>query len=192
MKVFFSLIMIIIALGLIGCSEEFLTAPDQADQTDVYAKRIKTTELTMDVQSTEVSEYPQMTSVTAGYFRNWGQYKGVICNLENGSFFEVYNGALTPPSSIPWGEEVTITMRADKDPITGELIYSFGPSGCHFEPAAILWLDYSDLGTENATLYYLDEEGNRVEHLPDNIDFYNRRMCIYIDHFSRYAVAYSD
>lgn len=172
--------------------------PDMPTQTitDIYPtlKPGKTiTSKDVEIISYSADEnYPQMTSCTAGFFKNWGQYKGAICKLANGSFFEFYNGSLTPPENIPWGEEVTITMRADRDVRTGELIYSFGPSGCQFDEPAILWLDYADLGSENATLYYLDEEGNRIEHLPDNIDFYNKRMCIYIDHFSRYAVAYSD
>jgi hypothetical protein len=42
-------------------------------------------------------------------------------------------------------------MRADRDVATGELTYSFGPSGCTFETPAKLWLDYSDLGTDKAT-----------------------------------------
>ena len=192
---------------MIGCSQDGMSPqyensnPELAIENSVSKRPSRNTDLISDNKTvgsydTGISvpggKYPQMTTCSSGYFKNWGQYKGSNCRLENGSFFEFYNGALTPPADIPFGETVTITMRADKDPVTGELVYTFGPSGCHFDEPAILWLDYSDLGTDAATLYYLDNDGNRIEHLPDNIDFYNKRMCIYIDHFSRYAVAYSD
>ena len=192
MKILIIILFLSLGIALTSCSDEFMTTPDLEKNRNVYTKRDKTiSTLTVDETSMD-SEYPQTTSIKVRFFKNWGQYSGDNGRLENGSFFEFYNGALTPPSIIPWGEQIIITMRADKDPVTGELIYSFGPSGCDFEPAAILWLDYSDLGTEEATLYYLDDEGNRVEHLPDEIDFFNKRMRIHIDHFSRYAVAYSN
>jgi len=191
---------------IIGCSQDGISPLDDSNNQEVIIqdfaskKPVNSPDLntdfrlleTSDATSASIGAYPQVTSVTVQYFKNWGQYKGAICNLENGSFFEFYNGSLSPPQYIPWGDEVTITMRADRDALSGELIYSFGPSGCTFDTPAKLWLDYSDLGTDEATLYYLDTDGNRIEHLPDNIDFYNKRMCIYIDHFSRYAIAYSN
>jgi len=53
-------------------------------------------------------------------------------------------------------------------------------------------LERGTLASPDATLYYLNEDGTREEHLPDQIDVCNKHMCIYIDHFSRYALAYSN
>ena len=39
---------------------------------------------------------------------------------------------------------------------------------------------------------FLDEQGNRIEELPEQIDIYNKQMRIRIHHVSRYAVAYSN
>ena len=85
-----------------------------------------------------------------------------------------------------------ITMMAEKDPLTNEIIFTFGPAGCTFETPGEVWLNYSDLNSPNARLFYLDEDGNRLEELPEQIDVFNKQMCIRINHFSRYALAYSN
>jgi hypothetical protein len=190
MKTLVTIIIISLGLVLAGCSDNSLTASVET----LNAKKNKTTSGTLDVQSSSVgvTNYPQSGHAVV-YFKNAkDEYTGSTVTLENGSSFDFSNGALIPPAYITWGDQVTITMHAEKDPDSGDLIFSFGPSGCQFLEPATLILDYADLGTDKATLYYLDHDGNRIEHLPDNIDFYNRQMCIYIEHFSRYAVAYAD
>jgi hypothetical protein len=112
--------------------------------------------------------------------------------LPNRSSFEFQNGALNPPPDHPSGETVIITMMAEKDPLTNEIIFTFGPSGCTFDTPAEIWFNWSDLGYDTARLYYLGKDGTRIEELPDQIDVYNRMMCIRINHFSRYALAYSN
>ena len=136
--------------------------------------------------------YPQNASCFVRFFKNWDQYRGSGCQIPNGSFFEFQHAALSPPSETTWGEDITITMTVEMDSLRRELVYSFGPSGCTFDPPAKLWIDWSDLGSDKATLFYLKNDGTREVQLPDQIDVYNKHMCIYINHFSRYAVAYSN
>jgi hypothetical protein len=72
------------------------------------------------------------------------------------------------------------------------LVYTFEPSGCLFEPAATLWISWSDLGTETANLYYVGKNGRYTEETPDEIDYEGKKFKVLIGHFSRYAVAYSN
>jgi hypothetical protein len=193
MKTLFIILTVSLSIALTSCSDQFATAPDMESNTDVYAKRDITVRSTsIDESSTVDSEYPQYGNVVVYFKSNKDEYNGSTCELENGSCFTFSNGTLIPPSYITWGEEVTLTMQADLDPGTGELIYTFGPSGCQFLEPATLILDYSILGSENVTLYYLDDDNNRVEHLPDNVDLFNKQVHLYVNHFSRYALAYSD
>ena len=90
------------------------------------------------------------------------------------------------------GGPVTITMTIESDPQNGGYIYSFGPSGCKFDPPAVLYLKYRDLGIDNATLYYVDDQGNYIEHMPDDISLKQKWFKLTIHHFSRYAVAWGD
>ena len=83
-------------------------------------------------------------------------------------------------------------MAVTKDQESNELIFTFGPHGCEFILPAELCLSWKFTNSNNARLYYLDKHGNKREHLPDQIDIKNKRMIININHFSRYAVAYSN
>jgi len=69
---------------------------------------------------------------------------------------------------------------------------TFGPHGCQFDPPAQLRVDYSDLGVELPTLFYIDENGNSIEQAPDHIDTRGKWLTLSFDHFSRYAVAWSN
>jgi hypothetical protein len=195
----------IFTLACTGCSEDpSITSFENNDSVVIGEKKFEvsrskkfvdqslSTVLYSGEEPVTDSDYPQSASCVVRYFKNWGYYRGSSCNIPNGSFFEFGHGTLVPPENIPLGDELTITMRCDRDPVSGELIFSFGPSGCQFDPPAKVWLDWSELGSPSAMLYYLKEDGGREEQLPDQIDVNNKHMCIYIDHFSRYALAYSN
>ena len=134
--------------------------------------------------------YPQTASHVFPY-SPWENlyYSGNITVLPSRSVFDLEWGALTPPDSL-WGQDVTITFTIDKDEANNELIFTFGPHGSQFSPAARVILDYSDLGIDIPTLYYIDENGNYIEQQPDDIDVNGKKLTLYIDHFSRYALAH--
>ena len=179
---------VLIVLIFTGCSEQ--TAPFE-NSPDV--KRIRTTDTKqLLVEPTQSKfQYPQASETIVYYIKKQKAYDGAALKLPNGSTFVIEYQTLIPPSHL-YGNDITVTMQVEKNELNNELIYSFGPSGCQFDPPAELWLRWADLGSDYATLYYLDDAGNRIEHLPDNIDQYDRKMNIRIDHFSRYAMAYSD
>ncbi len=194
-----ALLILAFLAAIAGCSEEDavtsfkpekpLTPPDIESQS---VKRKIDRETVSGPQSSKEAVYPQAVSCTVTYCDKKNIYAGSAFQLPSGSSFEFTNGAMIPPPDHPCGEPVTVTMMAEKDPATNELIFSFGPSGCTFDPPAEVWFNWSDLASPNAILYYLNEDDTRVEHLPDQIDVCNKHMCIYIDHFSRYVLAYSN
>ena len=110
-------------------------------------------------------------------------------NVPGGSTFHLTQGSLTPPPGTPLGDDVTLTMLVEMDSSNNELVFTFGPSGSQFSPAAEIWFDYSDLGSTMATLYYIDSNGNHIPQQPDDVDLQGKRMKITVDHFSRYALA---
>ncbi len=194
-----SLLIILLLAVLTGCSVDETITPlepenftTSSDVTNPLAKKSNFTFLSYLETLPEGDEYPQFGSCTAEYLKKYDIYEGSACLLSNESVFYFLPGALTPPPGHPEGEPLTITMMAEKDPVTNEIIYSFGPSGCTFDRPAEVWLTWHDLGSPNATLYYLTPDGTREEQLPEQIDVYNKAMCIHIAHFSRYALAYSN
>lgn len=132
-------------------------------------------------------------SKTFHYDSTKGYYIGGTIQMGhgNGSNFHVFDNSLTPPPSIPVGEDVTIGMQVDYNSTAKELIFTFTPSKCHFAPAARIKLDYRKLGNKNITLYYINENGQYVRQKPDYINQKKRFMFLYVEHFSRYAVAIS-
>ena len=109
--------------------------------------------------------------------------------VNGGSTFHLDQGALTPPLGTPPGQRsVTLTMLVERDKFRDELIFTFGPSGCTFNPPAEVWFDWKDLHSENATLYYIDSDGNYIPQTADYVDSQGQRMKLFIDHFSRYAI----
>ena len=116
-------------------------------------------------------------------------YKGGKIKLDQGSKLTIAKNSLTPPPGTPKGAKVTITMNAEL--VNGELIFTFGPHGCQFDPPAELRIDYGDLGVELPALYYI-ENGEYVEQTPDHVDTQGKFMLLHFDHFSRYAVAWSN
>ncbi len=79
-------------------------------------------------------------------------------------------------------------MLVERDKFRTELKFTFGPSGASFDPPAEVWLDWKDLHSSNATLYYIDDNGDYIPQTPDDVDVQNKKMKLYIDHFSRYAI----
>lgn len=109
--------------------------------------------------------------------------------LPGGSTLRISKGALTPPPGTPFMQDVTITILVEKSADgRNELVFTFGPSGCQFSPAAEVTFDWTDLEGSTVNLYYIDENGNYILQSPDNIDFKNKKMTIFVDHFSRYAI----
>lgn len=134
-------------------------------------------------------QYPLTGSAIISLKPN-GLYSGGGITLANGVSFSLSNGALTPPAEIPYGDDVTITVTCQRPNVgRNELVLEFGPHGCQFDPRAQVILDYSDLGVDLANLYYIDDNGNYVLQNPDQIDIRNKRMILYLDHFSRYALS---
>ena len=136
------------------------------------------------------SSYPQSASFTLLYRNNINGYKSGNVNVLGGSRLHINKGSLTPPPGTPFKQSVTITMLVEKDEVKNELIFTFGPSGCQFSPAAEVTFDWKDLGLESAPhLYYIDENGNYILQTPDNVDVQGNHITFSVDHFSRYAIA---
>jgi hypothetical protein len=135
--------------------------------------------------------YPQSASLEIVWFEQQNGYSTGNLNFVNGTKLYVPFNALTPPSGTPPGDPVMITGLIEKDEVNNELIYSFGPSGCQFNPPADLWMKYGDLGNGNPTLYYIDANGNYIEQQPNDINKKQKWMQIKIHHFSRYAIGIS-
>ena len=130
-------------------------------------------------------------SFISEYVEDEDFYTPVLIQISNGSFLRIPNRSLQPPEDLV-GKNVEITMAVTNDVENNELLFTFGPHGCEFTQPAELCLSWKTTNSKNATLYYLDEQGNKKEHMPDQIDIVNKRMIININHFSRYAVAYSN
>ena len=103
-------------------------------------------------------------------------------------FFQLIAGSLKPPSPEDWGTNIKVYMMIEKNESTNELIFTLGPTGCTFIPAAKIYLSYDQLNIEVPVLYYIDNDGNYIEQEPDDIDFANKFIILYVDHFSRYAI----
>jgi hypothetical protein len=130
-------------------------------------------------------------SCVVTYLEDIDSYSAAAINIPNGSFIRIPAKSLVPPAELA-GTDVEIIMAARVDLTNNEIIFTFEPHGCEFSTPAELCLSWKDLGIQNVTLFYLDEENNREEHLPDQVDDSKKRMILLINHFSRYAVAYSN
>jgi hypothetical protein len=185
---------LIILTGFWGCSQESpvsMVGPQDSDiQANFAKKTVRTTNVVTEAVE-EVSNYPQVVSEVAYYWDKKGIYTGLGMSTENGSSFDIQKGALTAPLGTETGQDVTITMKIEKDPVNNELLFTFEPHGCQFYPEAIIWLNYRDLGIETAKLFYIEEDGSYVEQKPESIDIYEKKMQIKVSHFSRYAIAFS-
>ena len=166
-------------LNFSGCSKDSPLQPNKSDN--------QISEEKFSLAKPAAGAYPQETWRTYQYKKNKG-YSGGNMQVNSGSTFHIEEGALTPPSEIQIGDPVKLTMTVERDKFRTELIFTFGPHGSTFDPPAEVWFDWKDLHSPNATLYYIQEDGTRVPHAPDYVDMQGKRMKIYVDHFSRYAV----
>ncbi len=176
-----------------ACSEQSPLEPSNGSLNQTLAKGKK---------GGSGGNYPQVGAVTLSYVSGskelsieprfaGGQagYTGGTINAPQGSKLQISPNSLTAPERLQ-GSDVTITMEVKKKKKQGEyqLEFTFGPHGSTFSPPAEVTFDWTDLGIDVANLYYIDENGNYVQQSPDNIDIQNKRMTIYVDHFSRYAI----
>ena len=181
-----------------ACSEQSPLSSTGIDAS--LSKRDARTSDALSSSSTSATNdaaYPQSASRTLFYQADQGDgtegaYEGGTINVPGGSTFHLHEGALTPPPGTPVGEAVTISMLVEKNATGDEFIFTFGPHGSQFDPPAEVWFDWTDLGSKNAKLFYIDDNGNYVEMQPDRVDRRGQRMLLRIPHFSRYAVAWSN
>ncbi len=186
--IFYSLFSVWIVISITNCSQN-------SDITSVNNENQIGESLVLNFSDSsyhnEETEDFQQDSCTLNYIQNIDEYTAGSIEFENGSFLKIPVKSLTPPEELS-GKNVVITMAVNKDSVNNELNFTFGPHGCEFKIPAKLCLSWKQLNCERATLYYLDESGNRKEHLPEQVDYSNKRMILQIKHFSRYAVAYSN
>ena len=138
--------------------------------------------------TTQTIDNVEQGSMTSRYYKKWDEYQGGKINLSQGSQFELLYGSLTPPPEL-YGEDVTLAMTVVQDEADNELLVEFGPHGSTFEPAATVWFHYPG---SNPKLYYVEDDGTYTEQNPDEVDLVNGWVMLKINHFSRYAVAWSN
>jgi len=182
---FMTILIMLIFIG--GCSQE---APVQISENEAGNRDLVL--MKRSVEALKTTTIIQSASGTVYFKESLNNYTGMGFGHPSGSSFILQPESLTPPQEIPWGDPVTITMTVEKDLLNGTLIYTFEPSGCLFEPAATLWISWSDLGTETANLYSVQKNDRFVKETADEIDYEGKKFKVLISHFSRYAVAYSD
>ena len=167
---------------MMACESGDPIAPDMASQNEGTrslnkGKPIKDTSY----------DYPMSIDLTFLWVNPKKGFQGGQMKVENGTTFFFDGGSLTPPSG--WTDDrIILSMEVDKDPVTNEFLFTFGPSGCQFSPAAEVWFVYEDLGIP--TLYYIESNGTYTEQTPEYIDFQGNKMMLKIDHFSRYAIGF--
>ena len=141
------------------------------------------------------ANYPQSGSITLSWDMELRGYIGGNIQLENGSKFHINGGSFTPPPGTGAHKDVTLNMLVEMNE-KNELIYTFGPSGSRFDHPAKIWLSWSDLGKSKSArvpnFFYIDGDGNYVKQQADDIDIKGKHLILYVDHFSRYAVAWAN
>jgi len=180
------------SLAFMGCSQEQMgniagpeNATGKAQNTTILQKKP-----TSSTQTTQ-SMFPLFGSGVAKYVAKKDNYRGASVDLvPTQSVLSFDGGALTPPQDL-YGQDVTVTFQADYDSINQEIVFTFGPHGSQFSPAAEIKLDWSELNTDAPILYYIDESGNYIQQQPAQVDYQGKNMIIFVDHFSRYALARS-
>ncbi len=177
------------ALNFNACSEQSPFAATENDADASITTLAKASNEDQDDDQDENNGYAFSGSTTLKFRRYVRAYGGGKIRLPQGSKLTIARNSLTPPPGTPAGADVTITMNAEL--VNGELIFTFGPHGCQFDPPAKLRIDYGDFGAELPTLYYI-ENGEYVEQVPDHVDTRGKFMLLNFDHFSRYAVAWSN
>lgn len=188
----------VLTINFNACSEQSPISPNQMlDNTvDSLAKKGGKGKGRPGKSNNEENKlnFPISVSKVFRFHNGEDEYRGGDIEFRDGnkSKFQLEDGALTPPPDIAWGKPVTITMEVDYNKDKNELIYTFGPHGCKFNPQAQVKLDYRTLGVDIPVLYYIDDNGNYIKQTPENIEINKKWLFIRVDHFSRYAVAWSN
>jgi hypothetical protein len=145
-----------------------------------------------------LNDYPQSASMLLDFLSNLNLYAAGTMISQNGTIFQVLLGSLTPPSGIIFGDSVAITMNIDINVNKKEMTFEFGPSGSLFNPGAIATLHWKDLaravpgsGFRPVKFYYIDDNGTYHEQNPVLVNYLLKIMVVHINHFSRYAIAFS-
>ena len=165
-----------LALNFNACTEQSPFEPD--DRKDFSANEANKTAGTAKEQG----------SMTSRYSSKLDAFKGGKITLSQGSQFELLDGSLTPPPEL-YGKDVTLTMTVVQDEVNNELLFEFGPHGSTFAPAATVRFHYSG---SSPKLYYVEDDGTYTEQKPDEVDLVNGWVKLTINHFSRYALAWSN
>lgn len=183
--------------GLLALSiAAFFNACDQPSPVQLAnghtdAQRLRSLEGKIATLTAGVQAYPQASALILEKLPGGG-FTGGLMTVENGSSFEVAEGACRPPLELPNLRLCQLTMNVDLDNEKQELLYTFGPSGSSFDPPADAWFDYKDLNLESAAVYYIDENGLYHKLEPEIIDLQQKRIKVRINHFSRYAISHSN
>ena len=160
-------------------------------ESNFLSKRARTAETSLAASSEQnngAGSTIEEGSTTCRYQKRQNSYLGGKIVLSQGSQFEVLNSSLTPPAEL-MGQNVTVTMTVVQDAANNELLFEFGPHGSTFEPAATVWFHYPG---SNPKLYYIEDDRTYTEQKPDEVDLVNGWVMLKINHFSRYAVAWSN
>ena len=184
---------LITGLSLAGLTLNFNACTEQSpfeanvSEINVLSKRARTAEKGLTAASSESSTV-ENGSTTCRYQKKKNSYLGGKIVLSQGSQFEVLNYSLTPPADLV-GQNVAITLAVVQDAANNELLFEFGPHGSTFEPAATVWFHYPG---SNPKLYYVEDDGTYTEQKPDEVNLVNGWVKLTINHFSRYALAWSN
>ena len=192
-------------LGVFSCQDSglFESSTDQERLNLVEDEVIKI----LDKDKNFQVSYPLFGEICLYWNADSGYYEEGTIYQQDGTKFRVKRATVVPPSELfddftsgnisnelkqinELKKPVKITMRIDKDEQNNELIYTFGPHGTKFTKPARIAFDYSSLGTETAQLFYIEDDGSYKEQAYDSIDIKNRKIYLYINHFSRYAMSY--
>jgi hypothetical protein len=162
--------------------------------SDVVSITDPTNTLLTDSNSFETTnDYVRTASGTCKYLKSKKSYLGLQFHIDGGSQFYVNNNALTPPPDWNKGTDVTITMKMEIN--ARELVTTFGPHGSTFNPPARVILSWEKMNIPEGavpTLFYIEDDGTYTEQKPGQVDLQNKWFILYIDHFSRYALAHSE
>lgn len=113
-------------------------------------------------------------------------------SLENGSIFKIRKGALIPPNRHKKGKGVNIIVDVSINETNNVETYTFGPSGCQFQPCLEAVFNYSSFGTNQVNVYYIEDDGSWTELTSTRIDTVKKLIYCNISHFSRYALAHAE
>ena len=197
------ILLFIFSIVLFACQESglFDSSADQDGVNLVEDEVIKIVDRKYDDSD---SCYPLFGEVDLYWNADSGWYNGGVIIMEDRTMFHVKKDALIPPRSLidyefnydlnreelPVFKPVNITMRIDNDEIKNELIYTFTPHGAIFKKSARIIFSYETLGCDVANLYYIEADGSYKEQPYDHIDLLGKKIYLYVNHFSRYAMSY--